>query len=113
MQSVAFAFPIRTGKVETDREALDSCARGARQAAYRASRARHGITRETVWIQETENGDLHIVYVEADDLLAALVGLATSDDAFDRWSREHLRDVLGVDLAQPFSPPQQVLHYRG
>jgi hypothetical protein len=112
MESVAFAAPILPGKTEIDRQAMESCAHGERQAAHAASRTRHGISREAVWIQQTPGGDVAVVYMEADDLQAALQGLGSSEDAFDVWFRENLRDVHGIDLAQGFPPPEQTLDFR-
>ena len=37
--------------------------------------------------------------------------LATSDEPFDKWFREHIRDVHGMDLTEGFPPPEQVLDY--
>jgi hypothetical protein len=39
-------------------------------------------------------------------------GIATSDDPFDRWFRDYVRDVHGVSLEEPTPPPEQVLDYR-
>jgi hypothetical protein len=39
--------------------------------------------------------------------------LATSQEPFDQWFREHIRNVHGMDLAAGFPPPEQVLDYRG
>ena len=95
-----------------DRAALESCAHGERKAAHAASRARRGISRESVWIQSTPGGDFAIVYLEADDLQAALAGLSTSPDPFDSWFREHTLEVHGLDLANGFPPPDQALDFR-
>ena len=112
MQSVAFVAPLLPGKTETDRVALRSCAQGERKAAYEASRERRAIAREAVWIQQTPGGDFAVVYIEADDLPAALAGLGTSPDPFDSWFREHTLEVHGIDLANGFPPPEQLLHFR-
>ena len=61
MQTIAFAAPMLPGKTETDREAMASCTNGERKAEHEASRRRAGITRESVWIQSTPNGDLAVV----------------------------------------------------
>jgi hypothetical protein len=53
------------------------------KAAYQASRGRLGITREAVWIQLTPGADFAVFLLEADDLLAAFGGLATSRVPFD------------------------------
>jgi hypothetical protein len=111
MPSMAFAAPLLPGKTEQDREDMRSCAHGERRATYEASRARHGITREAVWIQPTPMGDLAVVYLEAADLQGALAGLASSQDPFDVWFREQIRDVHGINLEDGFPPPEQVLDF--
>lgn len=112
MQSVAFAAPILPGKTEADRVAMAACAHGERKSAHEASRTRHGISREAVWIQQTPGGDVAVVYMEADDLQAAFQGLGSSEDAHDVWFREFLREVHGIDLAQGFPPLEQTLDFR-
>ncbi|HEX2052358.1 MAG TPA: hypothetical protein VHJ78_01350 [Actinomycetota bacterium] len=112
MQYVAFAVPLLPGKEDKDREAMLSCWTGERSKAHHAARARLGITRESVWAQDTPNGKIAVVYLEADDLAAAFRGLATSDDPFDSWFREHSLEVHGLDLTQEFPPPELVLDYQ-
>ena len=107
MPSVAFAAPLLPGKSEQDRNDIGSCTPGGeRQAAYEASRARHGITREAVWIQPTPAGDLAVVYIEADDLQAAFAGLGSLQDPFDVWFRDQVRDVHGINLEDGFPAPR-------
>ena len=112
MQSTGFIAPLLPGKTEADRAAMISCWRGERSEAYRASRARHGITREAVYIQSTPGGDVAVVYLEADDVDAAMKGLVTSDDPFDQWFRDHVRDVHGINLEDGFPPPEQIMDHR-
>lgn len=112
-QAIAFAVPLLPGKTETDRAVMRSCADGERAAGHHASRERHGVTREAVWIQPTPDGDVAVVVLEARDIGAALQGIATSEEPFDRWFRDHCRDVHGIDLEAGFPPPEQVLDYRG
>jgi hypothetical protein len=66
-----------------------------------------------VWIQSTPGGDVAVVVIEAPDVQAAMGGLATSEEPFDRWFREHIRDVHGIDLAEGLPPPEQLLDFRG
>jgi hypothetical protein len=112
MQSIAFAAPMLPGKTEVDRTAMRSCAEGERKVDHQASRARHGIEREAVWIQQTPGGDMAVVYLEADDLQAAFAGLASSQDPFDQWFRDIVREVHGIDLTQGFAPPEIMMDYR-
>jgi hypothetical protein len=108
----AFAVPILPGKSDADRAALQSCHSGERQADHAASRARAGITRESVWIQGTPGGDVAVVVLESDDIGAAMGALATSQELLDAWFREVLQDVHGIDLSAGFPPPEQVMDYR-
>ncbi|MBV8950671.1 MAG: hypothetical protein JOZ99_07340 [Actinobacteria bacterium] len=109
MPALAFVAPLLPGKTATDRDALASCAYGARKAAYEDARRRAGVTREAVWIQATPAGDMAVVYLEADDLGRALETIGTSDEPFDCWFRDHVRDVHGIALEEGFPPPEQVL----
>jgi hypothetical protein len=113
MQMIAFAMPLLPGMTDVDRDALISFQNGERQADYEASRRSATITRESSWIQTTPMGDLAVVYIEADDLGAAFATLGSSDEPFDRWFRDHVRQVHGVSLADGFPPPEMVLDYRG
>jgi hypothetical protein len=65
-----------------------------------------------VWIQSTPDGDVGVVVLEAPDIEAAMAAMATSNELFDQWFREHIRDVHGIDLAESAPPPEQVLDYR-
>jgi len=112
VQATAFVVPLLPGKTETDRSAMRSCWHGDRKAAYESSRKRLGITRESVWIQNTPGGDVAVVVLEAHDLQTALNGVGASQEPFDAWFREHARDVHGISLETGFPPPEQVLDFR-
>ncbi len=112
-QAVCFAAPLLPGTTDVDREEMLSCGEGTRRDDHVASRRRHGITREAVWIQSTPVGDFAVVLIESPDLPTALHGLATSAEPFDVWFRTHLIAVHGMDLAEGMSLPEQVLDYRG
>jgi hypothetical protein len=100
------------GKTDVDRAMLQSCDHGEHKAAYEASRERCGISRESVWIQETPGGDIAVVYMEADDLQGAFGTLGTSSDPFDSAFRDHILEVHGIDLTSGFPPPERALDYR-
>ncbi len=112
MQTIGFIAPLLPGKTETDRSAMISCWRGERKGAYEHSRRQLGITREAIFLQSTPNGDVAVVYWEATDVGAALKGLATSEEPFERWFRGHVREVHGVNVEDGFPPPEQVLDFR-
>ena len=104
MPAIGFAAPILPGKEERDREAMAEIAGPRRQDAEAAWR-RHGITRHSVWHQETPDGVLAVVFIEAEDVDAAMQGMASSDDPFDQWFRESIKEVHGIDIAS--DPPPQ------
>ena len=112
-QTIAFTVPLLPGKTETDRHEMRSCWNGERASEHAASRRRHGVTREAVWIQEGPDGDRAVVLLEAADVASVFAGFATSDAPFDRWFREHVLDVHGLDVTEGLAPPEQVLDYRG
>jgi hypothetical protein len=56
-------------------------------------------------------GDLAVVYLEADDIDTAMAALGGSQDPFDQWFREHVRDVHGIALDEGFSPPVPILDF--
>ncbi len=110
-QTLCFAAPLLPGTTSIDREELLSCWHGERSEEHASSRRRHGITRESVWVQATPAGDVAVVLIESTDLPGALLGLATSDESFDVWFRAHLMAVHGMDLAAGMSLPEQVLDF--
>jgi hypothetical protein len=112
-QTVCLAVPLLPGTTSTDREEMLSCWSGERAAEHAVSRRRHGITRESVWIQSTPGNDGAVVLLESPDVAAALFGLATSQAPFDVWFRDHLRAVHGLDLADGMAAPEQILDFRG
>lgn len=89
--------------------ALAACRDGARKEAYRDARRRAGIIREAVWIQPAPDGDVAVVFLEADDLTVAFTILRTSAEPFDRWFRDHLRTVYGIAWDERFTVPELVL----
>lgn len=111
MPAIGFVAPLLPGMTESDRKAMNSCWNGERNAAYEDSRRRAGITRETTWLQSTPMGDVAVVVIEADDINAALGTIATSDEPFDVWFRDHVQEVHGISLAEGFPPPETVLDY--
>jgi hypothetical protein len=92
--------PILPGKAEAWRRFMQEMG-GSRRGEYEASRRRLGIRVERAWISETRRRTIGIIIIEANHLEQALADLATSDHPFDRWFREQLLTLQGVDLARP------------
>jgi hypothetical protein len=113
MASMAFALPLTPGKTEEWR-GWSAELLGPRRAEYEASRRRLGVTVERAYLQHTPQGDLNIVYLEANDLSRAFQGIATSQDPFDVWFRERAKDLFsGLDLSQPLPAPLSELVFDG
>ena len=108
MAEIVFAIPIVPGKEDLDRQVLDELA-GARREEYEASLRDAGISRQAIWHEETPDGTLAIVYVEADDEEAAM-RWTTSDSAISQWFVEQMREVHGMDISQQPPPPVSNVH---
>lgn len=76
MAAVAFAIPIVPGKEKMDRDAFEEM-KGSRLKEYEEARRAAGIMREAVWHQETPQGTLAVVYMEAEDVGAAMHAIGT------------------------------------
>ncbi len=110
MARYAFALPILPGQEETDRRVFAEL-RGPRRAEYEAAWRRLGIRAERVWHQQTPQGTLAVIYLEADDPGQVFAQLAASDDPFVAWWREQIKAIHGIDLTQPLpGPPNTHVH---
>jgi len=107
MASLASAFPILPGKAEQWTHFCQEMA-GPRHGEYEASRKRLEITREVAYLQHTPMGDLSVVYIEAKDIQAMLQGFGTSQEPFDIWFREQIKEIHGLDFTQPPAGPLPV-----
>jgi L-rhamnose mutarotase len=106
MAEVVFAVPILAGREQLDRETFEEL-EGARRDEYEAALGEAGIRRHAVWHQETPNGMLAVVYMEADDE-ASVSKFAGSDAPLNSWFREQMKVVHGIDISQPAPPPTKV-----
>ena len=107
MQSTCVAVPIQPGKLENWKRFIAELD-GPRRSEHEASRRRMGIRRESAWLQE--DPPMAIVQIDADDPARASRELAKSDDPFDRWFREQVMDIHGLDFSKAAGvPPNQLL----
>ena len=93
-------WPILPGKQEAWRRFCQALL-GGRLDEYAESCRRLGITKELIWLAQTSEGDLAIVYLEATHPDQVLPHLAASDLPFDCWLRKQVLELHGVDLTQP------------
>ena len=91
------AAPILPGKVEGWRRFCQEID-GWRQQGHAESRQRLGIVREAVWLVHTPGAHIAVVRIEAEEPEYLLTRLVASDHSFDRWFKEKLHDIYGLDL---------------
>lgn len=102
MASLALTLPLLPGKTMDWMQWVQEMA-GTYREEFQQSRKRLGIARESSFLQQTPQGDLAILYIEAEDITRALGGLATSQHSFDTLFRQKTLEFFGFDLTQP--PP--------
>jgi Family of unknown function (DUF6176) len=107
MAEIVFAVPVLPGKEELDRETLDEMV-GSRRDEYEAALKEAGIGRQAIWHQETPDGTLAMVYIEADNPDAAQ-RFTSSDAEISKWFVERMKEVHGIDVSQP-PPPVNKVH---
>ena len=105
---LAFAAPIQPGKTDAGR----AWAREAfvtRKAELDESRRRLKSTREDVFVNQTPQGDVAVVYVEAEDPIEANRQFAASGHPYDRWFKDRLKDIFPpqIDFDQPVPANEQ------
>jgi hypothetical protein len=98
MRTFCGAFPLLPGKTEAGREFAEAL-------------KRQGVTRESWFLQETPQGDMVVVYFEAQDVEKAFEVQARSKARFEVWFKQQVKSVTGFDLEQPRSesPPEEIL----
>jgi hypothetical protein len=107
LAEIVFAVPVLSGKEQLDRETMDEMP-GSRRDEYEAALKEAAIRRQAVWHQETPDGTLAVVYIEADNPDAGQ-RFTSSDAAISRWFVERMKEVHGIDVSQP-PPPVNKVH---
>jgi hypothetical protein len=109
MPTLGFVVPVLPGKEDADLDWMEEMT-GPRREEYEASWKQLGVTRHAVWHQQTPEGTMAVVFMEADDIGRAMQGVASSDDPFNQWFRERVQDVHGIDLQAGPPPESQQIH---
>ncbi|MFZ6030587.1 MAG: hypothetical protein ACOYYS_23005 [Chloroflexota bacterium] len=104
MPGMVLIFPILAGKVEAWRRFCQELS-GSRLQMYITSRRRLDITYERLALAETTFGPVAVTTLEAADVERALGQIIISKLPFDRWYRERVEVLHGINLARygPFS----------
>lgn len=111
MKAFSASFPILQGKSEAAK-GFAKTLMGPRYGEFEASEKRLKVSKESFFVEKTPQGHLIIVYFEADDVQKAAEDFGRSKDRFDRWFKDQVKGISGVDLNQPGgAPPEQILAY--
>ena len=98
-------FPVLPGKTEADIRSIAERFR-AEPDAYAERCRRAGITLERAYWQHTPMGDFVVAYVESERSAPETVAhWAQSDLELDRFFRESVREIHGIDITQPMEGP--------
>lgn len=106
---VVRAFPVLPGKEQEIRKLAAEMAGPRRQDAEEFYKS-FGVHRESWHFQETPHGPIVIGVTEVDDAEKKAPQYAQSQRAFDRWFKDQVRNLTGVDPdTQPLGPPSEVI----
>jgi hypothetical protein len=97
--AIAFVWPILPGRQEAWRRFCQVLL-GSRLCEYEESRQRLGVTKELIWLAQTLQGDMAIMYLEAEHPERVTPQLAASELPFDRWFGGQLLELHGLDVTQ-------------
>jgi hypothetical protein len=105
MASLSIAFPIPSERFEQARR-WGREKTGPRNADLTESNRDVGLSRESWHLQQLpDGGGLLILSCEGPDLAATFADYAAADGAYERWEKQEIRELTGVDLGQPLHGP--------
>jgi hypothetical protein len=111
MPSIAVAFPLLPGKAEEARRFGEETE--GRLSEYGDSCRRIGETRESWYPQTSPEGDMVILYMEAEDPARAFREFAASNAPVDVWAKERVQALTGMDMNQPPGPlPEHIFEWQ-
>lgn len=113
MQLVVRAFPL-IGHVES-LDALASDLNGPRSSEVKAFYTRLGVRHESWHVQKTPLGPWVLCCTLVDDVDRAAPAYAEADGEFDRWFKERVKQLTGIDPNEnPLGPPtREVFRWPG
>src|SRR5688572_15069129 len=97
MERVCFMLPIFPGKTEEARRFVAEMG-GPRWAEYDRSQRRLGIEEEEWFLTSLPSGDYFIFLMRGHDFARVIALMAQSNDEYDRWFKQQLIDLVGIDL---------------
>ena len=99
MTALTIVLPLLPGKQESWRR-FCQVLQGSRHREYAVWREQMGITQETAWLSQALHGDLVCLQLEAKHPQRLLADLSASHRPFERWFRQQLLELHGLDMMQ-------------
>jgi hypothetical protein len=112
MAAIAFTAPVLPGKTEQATAFFQEVQRRIQEFAKSRGSLPGHMTRESAWVMRTPMGDFGVVLLEGDDPVAANAAFASSQDPFDLWFKQSVKEFTGIDFGQPLPPIEQLLDWR-
>lgn len=95
----AMAIPVLPGKTPQVKKFMTDLM-GTHNEAFSESRKKLGV-RERTFFQSTPHGDMIVVTLEGENPQDAFSKFASSNDDFTKWFTKEVKEIHGIDLAQP------------
>jgi hypothetical protein len=99
-----FGLAIQPGKADGARAFLREL-ENERKGLYAESEQRLGITKEVWAVQHSPQGDFFVVFFQSGDINRSVGQFVASQDTFDQWFKQQVRDLTGLDLNVPPAGP--------
>lgn len=97
MAMQTFLAPIRPDKLDDHKRFVRDIA--AKSTEHAASRKRLGLEMERAYYQKMPAGNtILVVHIEGAGADSFFQNMAQSDSPYDRWFKEHIADIHGMDL---------------
>jgi hypothetical protein len=112
MTELITMLPVLPGKRAAAEEFVAELL-GPRWEQYDRSQKTFKIRRETWFLTSTAHGDFLVFYAEGEDIVKSFQDWVLSDDPFEKWVKEEMKRISGVDPDTPSSEPlpKQLLRY--
>jgi hypothetical protein len=63
------------------------------------------VTRESWHLQQLPDGAVLILSIDSGDLAGAFAAYAAADGPYERWEKQQIEELTGVDLSKPLAGP--------
>jgi len=105
-------MPVLPGKKDVLMQYLKDIT-GPMKKDFERSEKHLGIKKEAWFLQSSPEGDVLLVYIEANDVSKAFGDFAVSKDPFEVLARNTMKEFTGVDFSVPQKgpPPAQLYSY--